>query len=631
MAAAVEGKTAEVEQRNLSPWELRALEQECACLMSLGKIAELEQLLARSLQPCVRYHLALAYALNNNIDPAVEQLRAAMKQKPDYPSLKALAFHVAVRQADLKLKEQDWNAISSAVALALEAGPPDAEGARELLRFKSALPISHIKAGNRLKAAEIWEAELRSQPSSRALIHNLAILYYWGALQEESTGGRDAGTLWTAAIAYWNLIVNSEEFWSGWRAELEERWGFKLEDADLQPVRETFLSDRLIKHFQDQTSSFKEQDRQADAARHEDYLAAAFLEKKSAEAWKPFAGDGPAGGFLYYQRQGSLNEVLARINRLPNADAQQQKLRLYFSPDGLGKILTLIEEQRLPEKALARLASLPDKLRADSDARYLRVLALYESAREFEKRRASSDVLRQVEAAWTEAQSQPAGVLLTPLKEHVADLLSSAARQEATRLKKENKLDEAVPMLERMYSICKHLGIREYLCILYHDRGMQKVNEKQWAQAREHFQKALDLDKNYMRAKQSMSLAYNNEAMASEDKELALKLLQQALQYEPDDPVVRENLGYAFNGKAVRILNAANQYNVAKECERAIGLLRAAVQTVKPDLEQKVLDNYIARGGQGFEEEVNKLPEGAYRLIMQNLAIAAQRRNQVRR
>ena len=62
----------------------------------------------------------------------------------------------------------------------------------------------------------------------------------------------------------------------------------------------------------------------------------------------------------------------------------------------------------------------------------------------------------------------------------------------------------------------------------------------QFKEAIEHFQKALDLDKNYMRAKQSMSLAYNNEAMASEDKELALKLLQQALQYEPDDPVVRD-------------------------------------------------------------------------------------------
>ena len=367
-------------------WEIRALEQQCACLVSLGKTAELEELSQHSSQPCVAYHLALAYALANQIDQAVERLKPALKQNPDYPGLKGLAFQVALRQADLKLKQQDWNGISSAVALALEAGPTSPEGARELMRFKSALPVSHIKAGSRQQAAEIWERELRTQPDNRALIHNLAILHYWWALQEEANGGSGIDPIWAAAIAYWNLILNSDEFWSVWKTDLEQRWGLTLQDVDLQPVRDTFLSERLTKVFQTHSSGYKEKNRVADAERHEDYLTALLLEKKSAEAWKPFAATRPVGGFLYYQRLGALPEILERIDRLPPNDMQQQRLKLYFSPDGLGKILMLIEERRLPEKALERLASLPDKVRNGPDAKYLRALALYESAKILDKR-----------------------------------------------------------------------------------------------------------------------------------------------------------------------------------------------------------------------------------------------------
>src|SRR5439155_12637548 len=149
----------------------------------------LEKLSQSFPQPCVDYQLALAYVLGGQIDRAVERLKSALKQTPDYPGLKGLAFQVALRQADVKLKQQDWNGISSAVALALEAGPSSPEAARELLRFRSALPVSHIKAGTRQQAAEIWERELRGQPDNRALIHNLAILYYWWAAQEEANGG----------------------------------------------------------------------------------------------------------------------------------------------------------------------------------------------------------------------------------------------------------------------------------------------------------------------------------------------------------------------------------------------------------------------------------------------------------
>src|SRR5439155_15101029 len=230
---------------------------------------------------------------------------------------------------------------------------------------------------------------------------------------------------------------------------------------DLQPVRDTFLNERLAKVFQNHSSGYKEKNRADAAERHEEYLTALALEQKSTEAWKPFAAELPVAGFLYYQRLGALPDIVARIDRLPQQDLQQKRLRFYFSPDGLGRILTLIEERRLPEKALERLATLPEKLRSGSDAQYLRVLALHESAKEFDKRGATTDALRQVETAWSEAQPQPAALLWTSLKESVSGLLDNTAKLEANRLRSEGKLDEGIGLLDRLHRLSRLPGIRE--------------------------------------------------------------------------------------------------------------------------------------------------------------------------
>jgi len=156
---------------------------------------------------------------------------------------------------------------------------------------------------------------------------------------------------------------------------------------------------------------------------------------------------------------------------------------------------------------------------------------------------------------------------------------------------------------------------------------MQKVGENLWGDGRAYFQKALDADKSYVRAKQCIALAYNNEGMASQDKEAAIKLLQKALEWEPDNQVVRTNLAREFNEKAVAILTPANQSN-RKEMDRALGLLRAAALTVKADISEKELDAFIARGGAG-PDEFNALPKGVYRTVLENLAYVARVRKQL--
>ena len=601
---------------------LRALEQRCGCLVALGAVPELEKLLERAPHPGVRYHLALAYALDDRIDQAVEQAKLVRKEQADYPGLSTLTFRLAMRQADLKLKHEDWNAIASAVALALETDSPEA--AHELQRFQSVLPVANVKAGNRRDAAEAWERELRTQPGNRAAVQNLGILYYWWAMREEAAGGSDVDRLWMAAIAYWTAIVNSDAFWAAWKDELEQRCGIPLQDADLQAVRDTFLDERLLRVFQNYSSSYKETNRLLDSERHEDYFTAALLEKKSAEAWKASGARFPSGGVLYCQRMGLTPEVLEQIDQLP--ETQQRALAIYFSTAGLGQILILIEDQGLPEKALQRLASLPQSVLARPEAKSLHVRALFEFAKALRKRNAIGEALSQMETAWTEAQP-----LDLPLKNTIGELLDTLARQEATRLRQEGRIDEAIGLLDRLHALTKHTDIREYLCILYCDQGFQKLNEKQYEAGRADFQKALSLDASYQRARQALCIAYNNEALATPDQEARLKLMQKALEFNPNDQQVRENLSFALYDKGLKIANGRNDYNAKLELARAIGLFRAAAATLRADLPEKTLDAIVASGGQGFEEEFKKLPEGLYRTVLENLGAAAKLRKQVKR
>jgi hypothetical protein len=587
-------------------WELRALEQQCACLVSLGKVSELEKLLNRHPEPCVRYHLALAYAENDAIDQAVAQVKLAFKQNRDYPGLRVLAFHAALRQANLKLKDHDWHAIAAAVAVALEAGPPDPADAQELEPFKSILPVAHVLAGSRRDAAEAWERELKTHPGNRSALHNLAILYYWWAVHEEAVGGREVDRLWTAAIAYWTLIVHSDQFWDSL---------FDLQDADLQRMRNTFLDERFTHVFQNHSSSYKESNRAADAQRHDDYLTMALLEKKSAEAWKATGARFPVGGFLYCRQMGVLPEILEEIDRLP--DSRQQKLKIYFSPAELGNILILLEETGLPERALERLAGLPEKVRQGPDATYLRVRALFESAQ-------ATGALGKVETAFAEAHAlEPRWA---PLRENISALLDSLAKQEATRLRQGNQIDEAIRLLEKLYALSGHAEIREYLCILCCDRGFQRLNDKEFENGRAYFLKALGLDANNPRAKQAMCIAYNNEALALPDQEARLKMLQKALEYNPSDQHVRENLGTAFHEKALKIVKGASPYNAALELGRAIGLLRTAALTLNPAVSEKWLTDFIASGGQRFQEEIKKMPADLYKTVLETLSRVARER-----
>ncbi len=284
----------------------------------------------------------------------------------------------------------------------------------------------------------------------------------------------------------------------------------------------------------------------------------------------------------------------------------------------------MIEDKRQPEKALERLAGLPEKLRLTPDAKYLRARALFESAQDLHKSDSAASALERVETAFS------VGQFLEPqwsqLKQNIANLFDVLAKQEATRLRQDNRLDDAIHLLDRLYAMSLHPEIREYLCILCCDRGFQKLNEKEFENARAYFLQALELDAAYERAGQAMCIALNNEALTKPDQENKLKMLQRALEYNPHDQHVRENLGIVFHEKAMKIARAASHENAPLELGRAIGLLRLAATTVNPAVSEKWLSEFIASGGQRFQDEIEKMPADFYRTLLESLSQVARLR-----
>ena len=590
-----------------------------------GRHAEAVQILeplyrSGSESDTVLFYLGMALVPLRRYRETLDLWNKLLSRHPGHEKLKANIARVRCLLGAQLAAERNYEASAIEWEQYLRQFPSDQETSKGLAELYLRQAALQRLRRWRFDAAEAWERELKAHPGNRAALHNLAILYYWWAMDEESAGGPDVGRLWAAAIAYWTLIVHSDQFWSAWKAELEQRWGLELQEADLERLRGTFLDERFTRVFQNYSSSYKESNRLADAQRHEDYLTIALLEKKSAEAWRATGARYPQGGFLYCRQTGVLQEVLEEIDRLPDVQ-QQNKLSIYFSPAELGAVLILLDETGLPERAQERLARLSEKVRQTPDATYLRVRALFESAR-------ASGNLEKVEAAFAESRSLEQ--LWAPLKKEISELLNLLAKQEATRLRQDNRIDEAIRLLERLYALSGQAEIREYLCILCCDRGFQKLNDKEFENGRAYFLKALGIDASYQRARQAMCIAFNNEALTLPDQDARLKMLQKALDYNPNDQHVRENLGTALHEKALKIATSANQHNASLELGRAIGLLRTAALTLNPGVSEKWLTEFIASGGQRFQSEIRNMPPDLYRSVLESLAQVSRKRIQAR-
>jgi tetratricopeptide (TPR) repeat protein len=247
---------------------------------------------------------------------------------------------------------------------------------------------------------------------------------------------------------------------------------------------------------------------------------------------------------------GQAGEIIAQVaEKEPGAECLPW-LRICFSTAGLGRIAVLIDERNRPGEALPLLEKLPAAVKDSHEASYLRSRALARHGASLFQRGQTQEALK----SWKEAfrlikehlPKLPAKSALKrmfkDLKEETGKQLGAVMVEEATRLKKEDKRDEAVRLLEQTLEVCDDQAVQDLLCVLYCERGHERLGKQRYSAAREEFQKALKLNSKHPTAQAGMSTAYNNEGAENTDLDDSIRLLEKAVEYNPDNVVAQKNL-----------------------------------------------------------------------------------------
>ena len=593
----------------------RAVQQYLACLAATGRLDTLEDYVQHFSSSdnkfSAMYYKALALALGQKIDDALEYLRELIGDHPKHKDARMLTYRLLVHKARVKARSQDWAGLSDVVSEALELFPPGEDIASELLTLSRVVPFGHLRSENREEAAKIWERELQQNPNDVQLIHNLALIHYWWARGISQNGSPPPMPQWRATIAYWVLLANLEPFWEGWKTARAKAWGFDFPAEELETFRNTILEEHLEYLFLVQADEYKQRNDSNTAQAFEECLTATILEKKSATCWRqalallpPDKSRHPLlslpGGVMFFQRFGLLSHIYRAVNTLAgmkNATDLAANLHIYFSKSSLGTAAILSEERNKPEEAIRLLDRLPQPSQDSVDACYVRVQALTREAASLSARGEVVPAVNKWKKAHEWASIAQAESTKPTLFEGMLGAARDSIRQEtilavqrgALRFKRGQKLDQAISLLESGMELDKEGALLEILCIYMCDRGYEKLGKKNLGGARNDFNHALKLKPGFQRAKQGLSTTYNNEACEQKNGDRAISLFEKAIEMDPASQTAKENLAGVLKGKAVDLVNDLNNYTVKSGIDKPIQLLERAARLVGQELKDDAL------------------------------------------
>lgn len=295
---------------------INPLNQLLACLTAANRNHEVEDLVKKHLnddnEHDLRYFLGLSYASQNKVNEAIHELTSSVNNSNGNILSKKLAFKLYINKAKTMAKNNDFDGLSSILKSAVDLGLDDPEIQKEFDKFRNILPLSYLKAGQRVKAASIWEEEFKKKPLNFRVIHNLALLYYWWAIDTEENFNNKSHTkykeksrtnfilkneklsgdeknidfLWGKSIAYWVMLLNAEIFWREWKTEREKICSLTISEGDIRGNVIKLIDERFNKVFHDYIDKYKKNGRDKDALRHKDYLTKLILEKNTTSCYR---------------------------------------------------------------------------------------------------------------------------------------------------------------------------------------------------------------------------------------------------------------------------------------------------------------------------------------------------------
>ena len=273
-------------------------------MLKTGQYEKLHQLLSKKKKDdMLMYYRGLAFAKQEKYIEAIDILKPVIEGNPDHANSRKLAFNLLLNQATMALNNNSQDEFARVLSNAIDITPDDAESQKKLQIFKSALPISLMLTGKRDEAAEFWELQLKKKPDDFILIHSLALLYYWSALEEEekiknssqskpdpkletndniangisiSSENKSVDSLWEKVIMYWVLLINTQEFWDWWKKEKESTWGQKIINQDIQELKNDLNNEKLRNTFINYFDFYKQNSDSRNTLRFE-YILGSFI------------------------------------------------------------------------------------------------------------------------------------------------------------------------------------------------------------------------------------------------------------------------------------------------------------------------------------------------------------------
>jgi tetratricopeptide (TPR) repeat protein len=470
-----------------------------------------------------------------------------------------------------------------------------------------------------------------------------------------------ADRVWEGAIAYWTLLAGHESFWSHWRQAQKDSCGCALQETDVEVLKEKIIDEHLAKTIQDFASKYQGEKKDEDTARHDRYLTAMALERKSAELWtqagslmrqlleqSPNLADLPLlhlpGGYLLYERLGLLPDIYQRVEALSHRFDDEPlipQLLIYFSPAGYGRIAALIEDRKKPREAMELLERLAEEHRERPEFIYLNCQAQLEQGNLLLNKDSLQAAMAVWEGAWNTLKKtlRSGGLassfkkLLQSTRDAIGDAVFHACQKEAGKLKAQEKFEEAIAVLQMGFELTKRNDVKELLCIFYCDRGDRLLNDKKFKEARKDFESALAADPENARAKKSFGQTYVVEGLeyGPDNLEKAIEMFEKAMKHMGEDSTAGELMAQACNARAVEILNNMNQYTSMSSFDESIRLLRRAIKLLNSKIKEETLDTMVNHESvDAIEEATKDMKDDTYKKALQNLALAGRFKRQKR-
>lgn len=667
--------------------------QLAACYLNIKRFNEAEEILRENLKensmPEMYYFHGLALASLGKNKDAIEAFKKNLLEMPENQQVRELIFRLLIGDAVQELNKGNYTVLSEILTDAIKYSPDNEEANKILNHFKSVLPISYLKNEKRDKAAAMWLEEYRKSDLSNVdNLHNLALLYYWWALSNEEkllqSEGKatneyrlQADELWKKTFMFWFAFLYSDSYWTKLSINKSEIWKVDLKPADLSLVKSDFANDNLFKKLEAFEEKYLHKNSSQDVDRIKAYISHYFLEKKTVHYWNEFQAHIRSNGIskdpvlisdaTELKKLGGPFGVLFLNEFYPDGHIQQkaiklltdsgnsektkelgQKMHLIYTSALIGQIISTVKDLRIPELAHELWKNIDKQgglnktgISKDSaEAQYLLALILFEKGKQYIVRQQISEAMTE----WTDSEKailkainndkdKNINILISSLQLELFQKINEESTGFALKMNKASKYSEAIAILEQANNITKDDKLKSLLCANYCDQAYSYSRDKKLKEAREFFEKALKVDKNYGVAKRGLSISYNDEGIAlwnNGNLDKAIDLLEKSLTLDRDELGLK-NLAGVYNAKAVKILNAINQYSSSSTCDTAINLLIKALKLIVPDIDfAKESASFAYWEESRIDYYISDLPEGLYKSMLKNLWVAYRGRKNLR-